>query len=162
MSDQPQYPSYPGPEEPSAPQPPPAYGQQPPVYGQPAYGQQPPAYGQAPYGQAGYGQPAYGQPDYGQPAYGQPTYGYPVRPTQNGKALWSMIAGIVSIVFCVLGLFIGPAAIVLSVIGKREIVASQGRQTGAGMATAGLVTGIIGTVIWAAYICLVAIGIAVD
>jgi hypothetical protein len=51
----------------------PAYGQQPgamPGYGQPgqpgqpAYGQQPPAYGQQPYGQ----QPAYGQQPYGQQA----------------------------------------------------------------------------------------------
>lgn len=126
MSDQPQYPSYPGSDGPQ--------GQQPPAYGQPAYGQQPPAYGQ----------PAYGQQP---PAYGPP-------PRTNGKALWGMIAGIVSLVFCYVGLLIGPVAIVLSILGKKDIARSNGTQTGSGMATAGLVTGIVGTAVWAVLIAL--------
>ena len=151
----PQYPSYPGSEEPHGqepgqqpPPPPPGYGQAPqgpPAYGQPAYGQ--PAYGQPAYGQPAYGQPAYGQPAYGPPAYG---YGYPPQQRTNGKAMWGMIVGIIAIVFCYLGVLIGPVAIVLSVLGKKDIKRSNGTQSGDGMATAGLITGIVGTVLWLA------------
>ncbi|MDX6234069.1 MAG: hypothetical protein QOH68_3151, partial [Nocardioidaceae bacterium] len=126
-----------------APQGPPAYGQAP---------QGPPAYGQPAYGQAPQGPPVYGQPAYGQPAYG---YGYPPQPRTNGKAMGSMIVGIVSIAFCYVGLLIGPVAIVLAVLGKKDIKRSNGTQTGGGMATAGLATGIIGTVVQAAFITLV-------
>jgi hypothetical protein len=154
MSDQPQYPSYPGSDEPQGQQP----GQQqppPPGYGQAPQG--PPAYGQPAYGQPAYGQPAYGQPAYGQPAYGQPAYGYgyPAPPRTSGKAMWSMIVGIISIVFCYLGVLIGPVAIVLAVLGKKDIKRSNGAQTGEGMATAGLITGIVGTVVQAAFTTLV-------
>jgi hypothetical protein len=172
MSDQPQYPSYPGSDEPEGQRPghqqppqgqpptPPGYGQAPPAYGQPAHGQPAygqPAYGQPAYGQPGYGQPAYGQPGYGQPGYGQPAYGYgyPPPPRTNGKAMWSMIAGIVSIFFCYLGLLIGPVAIVLAVQGKKDIKRSNGAETGDGMATAGLITGIVGTVVWGGSIALI-------
>ncbi len=161
MSDQPQYPSYPGSgephgEEPGEQPPAPDHGQAPqgpPAYGQPAYGQAPqgpPAYGQPAYGQAPQGPPAYGQAPQGPPAYGQPAYGYGYtqQPRTNGKAMWAMIVGIVSILFCYLGVLIGPVAIVLGVLGKKDIKNSNGAETGEGMATAGLVTGIIGTVIW--------------
>jgi hypothetical protein len=136
---EPQYPSYPGPDKPEG-----ESGQQQPP---------PPDYGQAP--------PAYGQPAYGQPAYGQPGYGYPAPTHTNGKAIGSMVSGIVSILFCYLGLFIGPVAIVLAVLGKKDIRRSNGTQGGQGMATAGLVTGIIGTVIWFAIDVLTIIGLAV-
>ena len=175
MTEPPQYPSYPGSDEPQGesvqqPPPPPGYGQAPqgpPAYGQPAQGQPPygqPAYGQPAYGQPAYGQPAYGQPAYGQPAYGQPAYGYGYQapPKSNGKALWAMILGIVSIVFCYVGLLIGPVAIFLAVQGKKDIQRSNGAETGEGMATAGLVTGIIGTVVWAGTIALLVIGTAAD
>ncbi|VXC00482.1 DUF4190 domain-containing protein [Aeromicrobium sp. 9AM] len=156
MSEPPQYPSYPGSEgpegesgqQPPPPPPPPGYGQAPqgpPAYGQPAYGQ--PAYGQQPYGQQPYGQPAYGQPAYG--------YGYPPPPKNNPKALWAMIVGIVSILFCYVGLVIGPVAIFLAVQAKKEIKQSNGTQTGEGMATAGLITGIVGTVVQVMLITLV-------
>lgn len=92
MTEPPQYPSYPGSDEPPEP------GQQAPAGQQPAT----PGYGQAPQGQPGYGQPAYGQPAYGQPAYGQPAYGppgygYAAPPRNSGKATWAMITGIVSV-----------------------------------------------------------------
>ena len=160
MSNQPpEYPSYPGSEEPQeTPPPPPGYGQTPPP--PPGYGQAPqgpPAYGQPPYGQPAYGQQPYGQPTYGQPAYGQQPYGYGYPPPAhtNGKAMWSMIVGIVSIVFCYLGVLIGPVAIVLAVLGKKDIKRSNGAQTGEGMATAGLITGIVGTVVQAGLIILI-------
>lgn len=154
----PPYPSYPSSDEPQGQQPPPP---PPPGHGQAPQG--PPAYGQPAYGQPAYGQPAYGQPAYGQPAYGPPAYGYgyPPQPRTNGKAMAGMIVGIVSIVLCYLGALIGPAAIILSVLGKKDIKRSNGTQSGEGMATAGLVTGIVGTVIWVALDALTILGMAV-
>ncbi|MEV7396138.1 DUF4190 domain-containing protein [Aeromicrobium sp. NPDC092404] len=150
MSDSPQYPSYPGSDEPG--------GQEQPQ--QPT----PPGYGQAPQGPPTYGQPAYGQPAYGQPAYGQPAYqpGYPYQapPHTNGKAIAALVLGIVSIVLCYLGVLIGPGAIVFGVLGKKDIKQSNGTQTGDGMATAGIVTGIIGTVVWLAIDVLLAVSVA--
>jgi hypothetical protein len=138
----PQYPNYPGSDEPHGEDP----GQQPPP--------PPPGYGQAPQGPPAYGQPAYGQQPYG--------YGYPPAPRTSGKAMWAMIVGIVSIVFCYLGVLIGPVAIILAVQGKKDIKRSNGTQTGEGMATAGLITGIVGTVLWLAIDVLVAIAVAND
>jgi hypothetical protein len=62
-----------------------------------------------------------------------------------------MILGIVSLVCCGVGLITGAGAIVLSIMSKKEIEASGGLQTGEGMATAGLILGIIGiafSVVW--------------
>jgi hypothetical protein len=98
--------------------------------------------------------PGYG----GAPAYGQPAYG-PQK--NNGKALWSMILGIVAIVFtlcCGIGFLAGIASIVLSLQAKKEIDASQGNQGGRGMATAGLVMGIISIALAALYFVLLATG----
>jgi hypothetical protein len=191
VSDRPQYPSYPGDHDPTRPeQPGPGepqrYGQVPLSKGD---GQQPPAPGQVPppgYGQVpppGYGQvppPGYGQappPGYGQvppPGYGQvpppgyahlPLLGYgfaPAVPTSN-KAVAGMVLGIVSILFCYLGVLIGPVAVVFSVLARRDIDARLPQpMNGRGMATAGLVTGIIGTLIWAAVIALIIVGVATD
>jgi len=66
-------------------------------------------------------------------------------PAQNQKAMWSMIAGIVSLLCC--GVILGIVAIILSIQGKKEIEASGGYQSGAGMAQAGLILGIVGIVL---------------
>jgi hypothetical protein len=161
VSDRPQYPSYPGDDadgaDPHAPQP----GTSP--------GDLPPAYGQPPYGQPAYGQPAYGRPAYGQPAYGRPAYGQapvpgayqPGHAPASTKAVFGLVLGIVSILFCYLGVLIGPAAIALSVMAGREIDASP-HASGRGLATGGLVTGIIGTVIWGLLSALTIIGMTVE
>ena len=156
MSDQPQYPRYPGEDPEPAPgstqgwgqaPPPPAYGQAP-----PSYGQTPPAYGQTP--EHGFGPPPQ-QQGYGYPQP-HPGYGYAPRPQSSTKAVLGLVFGIVSILFCYVGLLIGPAAIVLSVMARKEIdEAPHGAIEGRGMAIAGLATGIIGTVIWAAVIALI-------
>jgi hypothetical protein len=70
--------------------------------------------------------------------------GYGAAPEQNKKALWSMILGIVGLVCC--GIFAGIPALILSSLAKKEIAASGGQQTGSGMATAGLVLGILSVV----------------
>jgi hypothetical protein len=65
----------------------------------------------------------------------------------NPKATWSLVLGIVSVVLClcpITGIAGGIAAIVLAGQAKRASAASG--QEGAGMATAGLVLGIIGLI----------------
>ncbi len=84
------------------------------------------------------------QPAY-QPAMPQP--GYPPIPPvapNSSKATTSLVLGIISIVAC--GLFLGIPAMVLGRQAKREIEQSQGRLGGEGLATAGFVTGLIGTI----------------
>lgn len=166
MTDGPQYPQYPEyPDQPSGGDSP-APGQQPPA---PPPQQPPPSYGSVPqppppasYGQAPYGQPAYGQAPYGQPNYGsapQPYPGYGLPPTRtNQMAVWAMVVGIISIIFCYVGLVLGPVAIGLAVSARRQIAERRGAETGDGMALAGLITGIIGTVIWGAVLALIIIG----
>lgn len=68
--------------------------------------------------------------------------------SNNGKALTSMILGIVSIALCLYWFLAIPSAIVgliLALIGKKEI--AQGKGTNKGMATTGLITSIIGIVL---------------
>lgn len=155
MSDRPQYPTYPGddqPRPPAAPASPPVYGQEPASAGPPppaGYGQAPPGYGQAPPPPPGYGPP--------------PGHGYaPPAGATSAKAIWGLVLGIISIVFCYVGVLIGPAAVIVSVLARKEIDAQPaGAVSGRGMATAGLVTGIIGTVFWGAVAILLVIGLTV-
>ena len=116
------------------------------------------------------GQPAYGQPAFGQPAYGQPSYGYPPPGGQSGQpgspyppyaafqaprpdhpqSNTSLILGIVGLVggfLCGLGFVLSPFAWALGRNAVKEIQASQGRLGGEGSARAGMITGIIGTVL---------------
>ncbi len=85
-------------------------------------------------------------------------------PTQNKKALWSMALGVTALLglFCVIGGLLGGAAVALGLIGRSEITASGGRQTGTGMATAGVVTGLIAVVGALTMIILIAVGSSID
>jgi len=66
-----------------------------------------------------------------------------------GYAIASMVLGIVGLVFGfipglgVIGLICGVVAIILGVVGKNAIDRSNGELNGRGMATAGIVLGII-------------------
>ncbi|HSI26906.1 MAG TPA: DUF4190 domain-containing protein [Aeromicrobium sp.] len=71
--------------------------------------------------------------------------GIPGPPPQNKKAVWALILGILGFLCC--GVFAAVPALILGSQAKREIAASAGRQTGAGMAQAGFVLGIIGTIL---------------
>lgn len=154
----------------------PGYGTQDGYGGQPGYGAQP-----AP--QDGYGnQPGYGYGD--QPGYGygaQAGYGYGEQPGDGGYgpqagyggygpgystprpkglAIASMVCGIVSLVllcFPYLGLPAGIAAVVTGVLARKKI--QQGAAEGAGMALAGLITGIVGIVICLILLILVAVSV---
>ena len=61
----------------------------------------------------------------------------------NGTGLWSMILGIVSIFFG--GLLLGVPAIILGLNGRKK--AAAGKATNGGQAMAGLVLGIISTLL---------------
>jgi hypothetical protein len=90
--------------------------------------------------------------DGGQGQYGG---GY-AQPKNNAKAIWALVLGIVSIIpCCAIGLIPGGIAAVLGSSAGKEIQASNGSQTGAGMAKAGLICGIIGIVLFVIYWVLV-------
>lgn len=83
-------------------------------------------------------------PEWGPP--GQPTWGTPM-PTgpqrTNSNATVSLIMGILSIVICPLTAIVG---LILGRKAKQEITASRGVEGGEGLATAGIVTSIVGLV----------------
>lgn len=124
------------------------------------YGQAPPAYQQPqPYGgpydqQYGQGQgypPASGQSGPQGMAPGYPPYGAftpPVRDhPQSTTALVLGIVGLVGGLSCGLGFFVSPFAWALGRNASKEIAASRGQIGGEGQARAGMIMGIIGTVL---------------
>lgn len=131
---------------------PPVYGQpmaggtqpgQPPLYGQPGpQGQQTPPYGQPgpPYGQQ---PPVYGQPSpFGQPSpYNQP--GMTPMPTQTcPEATQSLIFSLLGFFCCGLLAIVG----IVKGIQAKKIIAANPYMEGAGVATAGVVIGIVSLV----------------
>ena len=115
--------------------------------------------GQPPEAEPGYWQQ---QSQYGQPAYGQPYPPYPVAPPNHGGALASMVVGIVGLVLACaygFGLLASPVAWYLGSKSMKEIDASQGRLGGRGMAQAGKIMGIIGTVLLAILLVVVMVGV---
>ncbi|GAA4700470.1 DUF4190 domain-containing protein [Nocardioides conyzicola] len=128
----------------------------PPPYGAPQQPYQQP-YQQAPYPQQGYGQP------YQQPAYGQPVP-YVTAPPTDGLALGALITGIAALVLsCAygVGLLASPVALVLGKVSMNRIARSQGQLGGRGLAVAGFVLGIVGTVLLVLAIAVVVIIIIV-
>ena len=115
-------------------------------YGQRPEGGQDPEPGE-PGGPTPYGQPTpppYGEPGpYSQPC-GAPAYGGAPVPS-SGTATTSLVLGILSLV-C-LGLLAGIPAMILGRSATKEIDASNGAIGGRGLATAGFVTGLIGTLL---------------
>lgn len=75
------------------------------------------------------------------PQYGAPVPGASPGGT-NKKAIWSLVLGILGLVCC--GIFTGIPAIILGSMARKETAA--GGQQGGGMATAGLVLGIVACV----------------
>lgn len=154
------YPSYQAPGDPNQPQ----YG----YPGQP-YPQQP-QYGQPPYEQPQYpphyGQPQYGQPQYpppyGQPQYGYPGYGAPDHPKTNLAFVLGLLGGPGAFLTCGLSLLAAPFAWYFAALVRREVAAAPGRfSSETSKVTAGLVLGIIGSVLLALTFIAIAIAIAV-
>lgn len=141
----PEPPSYPGPggENP--------YGapQQPNPY-QP---QQPP---QQPY--------PYAQQPWQQPSGYPPMQPYQVTPPTDGLGVAAMVIGIVSLVMmCAygIGLLGSPAALIMGRISMKRIDRSEGRIGGRGMAQAGFILGIVGTILLVLAIIAVAVIVAI-
>lgn len=89
------------------------------------------------------------------PAYpGAPGYGGPVRPTTNGFAVASLVLGIAGFAICLIGAIL---ALVFGYKARREIDASNGTQTGRGMAVAGIVLGWVWVGLFVAYLAIVVI-----
>jgi len=86
----------------------------------------------------------------------------------GGMAIASMVLGIVSIVGCVFygipSITAGPLAIWFSVKAKRAVREGRAPRSSQGMATAGLVCGIVGTAIGALYLLFIIlfVGLAVS
>lgn len=95
-----------------------------------------------------------GAPAYGAPAYGSP----PPSAPNNSGATTSLILGLVSLFVC--GLITGIPAIIIGNRSRKEIRESNGQQGGDGMALAGIITGVIGT-IWSALTIIAFIGILI-
>jgi hypothetical protein len=93
------------------------------------------------------------------PGYGQPyPQGYGQQPPKNSAmAITSLVLGILGIPCCGCGVF-SIAALVLGILGKKEIAESNGAKTGAGLAQAGFILGIIGIVFSVLYWILLASG----
>lgn len=113
----------------------------------PGWGPPPPPPGQQP--------PPYQQPGWGGGyGYGSP-YGPPPQRT-NGLAIASLVLGIVGIVTCGVGSIL---AIIFGFVARSQIRDSHGTQSGAGMATAGIICGFVSIAIVA---LVFAIGAATD
>jgi hypothetical protein len=80
----------------------------------------------------------------GAPTWGG--YGY-AAPRVNGLAIASLVLGCTGWTLCGVG---SVVAVVLGFVARSQIDNSQGRDTGSGMATAGIVLGFIGLAAWLA------------
>jgi hypothetical protein len=60
-------------------------------------------------------------------------------PKQSGKAIASLVLGIVG--FCICGIILGGLAVFLGLQARKEIAASNGAQSGDGLALAGVIIG---------------------
>jgi hypothetical protein len=168
-------PTTPYPENPSAQNP---YGQ---IPGLNPYGPYAPGAPQQPYAQQQYGQQQYGQPPPpGQPAPypappGQPpylAYAQP-RPPDHPQSTLALVLGLVAVVgafvLCGITLVVSPFAWAVGRNALKEIRASQGRLGGESNARAGMILGIIGSVLLIlaiiaviGFIILIAVGTTTD
>ena len=82
------------------------------------------------------------------PGPGQP--GAPVGSPTNQKATWALILGILGPLCC--GIFTAIPALILGIVARKEIDASGGRQSGGGMAIAGIILGIVGIIVSVVFI----------
>lgn len=81
---------------------------------------------------------------------------YPPLPAKtNGKSIAALVLGILSIMIPYIGFILGIVAIILSTLSLKEI--KRKNEQGKGLSIAGLVCGIIGTVLYGIIIAIVVI-----
>ncbi len=95
---------------------------------------------------------SYDNPPPPPPQYGAPMPG--AAAGTNKKAIWSLVLGIVGLICC--GFIAGIPAIILGNMAKKEIATSG--EGGGGMATAGVVLGVIAIIWGVIYLILAATG----
>jgi uncharacterized membrane protein len=95
--------------------------------------------------------------------YGQPGYGAPAPSRTSGKAIASLVTGLVGLITFCCGFFVisSIAGVVLGVLARRDIRASNGALRGDGMALTGIISGAVGILAMVVVIVLVATG-AID
>ena len=78
----------------------------------------------------------------------------------DGLAIGALIVGVLSILcsFVCIGIILGPAAAVMGFISTQRIKQMPGTLGGGGLALAGVITGIIGTILTIIFITLYVIG----
>ena len=109
-----------------------------------------PAYGQSPYEGSPY-QASFG----GSTPYGMASYSAP--PVQHPQATLALILGILGLAACP---FVGIAALVIGNKARKQIDAAPGQFAGRGMATAGLVMGIVSVALIVLMVLLIVLGMA--
>jgi hypothetical protein len=154
---------------PSAPAPSPSYGA--PSYGAPSYGA--PSYGAPSYGAPSYGPPSYGGANYQQAGRYRPPGGpspapfyAPYQPTVPAFPPARRINGlaIASLICSMSGLFCGVTAllgVIFGFVARSQIRRSMGNQSGAGLALAGIIVGLVILaliVAWVAFLTAVNVG----
>ena len=85
-------------------------------------------------------------------------YGYQPAPPTDGLGIAALIVGIASLVFaCAYGVTLlgSPAALIMGKISMNRIDRSGGTLSGRGLALAGFVLGIVGTVLLVLFIALI-------
>lgn len=84
-----------------------------------------------------------------------------VPPQTSGKAIASMVTGLVGLLTICCGFFVVTSivALVLGFLARRDIRASDGRLKGDGMALTGIITGFVGIAMVILTIILVATGV---
>jgi hypothetical protein len=82
---------------------------------------------------------------------------YPQRPVADGKAVASLMFGVISLLGC--GVFFSAPAIILGVLARRDVQRSGGTASGSGLAMGGIVTGTVGALFSLAWVALFAVGL---
>ncbi|WP_373558000.1 DUF4190 domain-containing protein [Paenibacillus sp. XY044] len=81
-----------------------------------------------------------------------------MQPKTNGKAITSMVLGILSVMILYIGFILGILAIIFAALSFKEL--KRGYEQGKGMAIAGLVCGIIGVLLWGLILLFVVLAVA--
>ncbi|REK74952.1 DUF4190 domain-containing protein [Paenibacillus paeoniae] len=97
------------------------------------------------------------QQNYQQPPHFQPYY---QQPKTNGKSIAALILGICSIIVPYIGFLSGIVGIILSTLSLKEIKNSGNQEQGRGLAIAGMVCSIIGTILWGIVLLIILLAIA--
>ncbi|MDQ0087318.1 vacuolar-type H+-ATPase subunit I/STV1 [Paenibacillus anaericanus] len=83
---------------------------------------------------------------------------YPPAPAKtNGKSIAALVLGILSVMIPYVGFLMGIIAIVFSSLSFKEI--KRTNEQGKGLSIAGLVCGIVGTVLWGIIILIVVLAV---